>query len=100
MDAHKDGSLESVGKIYPLFEGNTNVVDPGHFHLVAGADQFPPGGKRNVQREAFLRPPATRRALIGASVTWIEHYRLDPFRFMNSARPQNWLDDFAHVHDR
>ncbi len=100
MNAHKDGALKTIGKIYPVLQRNTNVVHSCHLHPVAGADQFLPGGQGDIQREAFLRPPAARCALIGASVTGIEHHGLDPFRFMNSARPKHGLENFADIHHR
>ncbi len=80
MNAHKDGVGKAIGKIYALFQGNTNVVDPGHLHFVTGADQFPPGRERDVQGKPFLRSPAARSALIHAPMAGIEHHRLDFLR--------------------
>ena len=100
MDAHKDGVRKTVGKIYPVFQGNTNVVHPRHLHSVTRADQFPPGGERDVQREPLLRSPTARSALIGASMAGIEHHGLDLLRVMNSARAKNRLDDLADIHHR
>lgn len=100
MNADKDGVRKTIGKTYAVFQGNTNVVHSGHLHSVTGADQFPPGRERDVQRKPFLRAPAARSALIGASVAGIEHHGLDLLRFLNSARAKNRLDDLADIHHR
>ena len=89
-----------LAKLYPFLQGNANVVDPGHLHFVAGADQFLPGGERDVQGKPLLRSPSARSALIDAPMAGIEHHGLDLLRALNSARTEDRLDDLADIHHR
>src|SRR4051812_6416987 len=100
MDTHEDGVRKTIRDVYPLRERNVSVGGASHLDPKTGFEQFPPSRERDVEREGLLAAPPASRPIIKAAMTRIEHDGIDFLRILDPARPEDGLDDFAHVHHR
>ena len=100
VNADENSIRKSIRKIDPLLECSRDIVRSRHRDFVSCVLELCARSQRDIESKSLFVSPTIRRTLIVAAVTGIEHDRFYFVCVVDSVRAQDWLDDFAHVHDR
>src|SRR5689334_3593315 len=98
MDGKEKRVPETVGKANPLIEGDEVVRTPRHYHFKTCRLKKQPRTVCNIQGELLLPAIRTIRAVVMSPMAGIQNNRVDQFRPLDLAWPEDRLNDLHQIH--